>query len=66
MEGRALTETPTWAVATVVGLMVIVGLFFHASLKRLRKVKRGLITSLVSSILIPKPDLVYDFIYGYV
>ncbi|XP_021908263.1 MLO-like protein 4 isoform X2 [Carica papaya] len=37
MEGRALTETPTWAVATVVGLMVIVGLFFHASLKRLRK-----------------------------
>lgn len=37
MEGRALTETPTWAVATVVGIMVVVGLFFHASLKRLRK-----------------------------
>ncbi|KAF8405062.1 hypothetical protein HHK36_009959 [Tetracentron sinense] len=36
-EGRSLSETPTWAVATVVTVMVAVGFFVHGSLKRIGK-----------------------------
>ncbi|CAI9110951.1 OLC1v1011061C1 [Oldenlandia corymbosa var. corymbosa] len=36
-EGRPLSETPTWAVATVVTILVAVGIFIHACLKRLTK-----------------------------
>ncbi|XP_075653662.1 MLO-like protein 4 [Castanea sativa] len=32
-EGRSLAETPTWAVATVITVMVSFGFFFHGSLK---------------------------------
>ncbi|XP_047310977.1 MLO-like protein 4 [Impatiens glandulifera] len=34
---RSLFETPTWAVATVVSVMVTMGFLFHGSLKRLGK-----------------------------
>ncbi|KAK6922589.1 Mlo-related protein [Dillenia turbinata] len=37
MEGRSLAETPSWAVATVVSVMVAFGSFFHGSLKRFGK-----------------------------
>ncbi|XP_059641140.1 MLO-like protein 4 [Cornus florida] len=36
-EGRSLSETPTWAVATVISVMVSLGFFFHASLKQFGK-----------------------------
>uniref|UniRef100_A0A5B6Z816 MLO-like protein n=1 Tax=Davidia involucrata TaxID=16924 RepID=A0A5B6Z816_DAVIN len=36
-EGRSLSETPTWAVATVISVMVAVGFFFHGSLKHFGK-----------------------------
>ncbi|KAK9284697.1 hypothetical protein L1049_023873 [Liquidambar formosana] len=36
-EGRSLAETPTWAVATVITVMVGFGLFIHGSLKRFGK-----------------------------
>ncbi|KAL3527224.1 hypothetical protein ACH5RR_011880 [Cinchona calisaya] len=36
-EGRSLTETPTWAVATVVTILVVFGFFIHGCLRRLRK-----------------------------
>jgi mlo protein len=39
-EGRSLSETPTWAVATVITVMVTFGFFFHGSLKRYGKVKK--------------------------
>ncbi|XP_041019599.1 MLO-like protein 4 isoform X2 [Juglans microcarpa x Juglans regia] len=43
-EGRSLFETPTWAVATVITIMVVFGFFFHGVLKRcgkwLNKTKR--------------------------
>ncbi|KAI5684062.1 hypothetical protein M9H77_05290 [Catharanthus roseus] len=43
-EGKSLPETPTWAVATVVTLLVSSGILFHSSLKRfgewLRHTKR--------------------------
>ncbi|KAG2696454.1 hypothetical protein I3760_07G060000 [Carya illinoinensis] len=43
-EGRSLTETPSWAVATVITIMVVFGFFFHGFLKRcgkwLNKTKR--------------------------
>jgi mlo protein len=39
-EGRSLSETPTWAVATVITVMVSFGFFFHGSLKRCGKVKK--------------------------
>nr|POE44673.1 mlo-like protein 14 [Quercus suber] len=32
-EGQSLAETPTWAVATVITVMVSFGFFFHGSLK---------------------------------
>ncbi|KAL7223807.1 hypothetical protein ACSBR1_025288 [Camellia fascicularis] len=35
--GRSLAETPTWAVATVVSVMVGLGFFVHASLKQFGK-----------------------------
>jgi mlo protein len=38
-EGRSVAETPTWAVATVITVMVAFGFFFHSSLKRCGKVK---------------------------
>ncbi|KAE8010632.1 hypothetical protein FH972_006987 [Carpinus fangiana] len=36
-EGRSVAETPTWAVATVITVMVAFGFFFHSSLKRCGK-----------------------------
>lgn len=39
-EGRSLSETPTWAVATVITVMVASGFFFQGSLKRCGKVKK--------------------------
>ncbi|GLT57407.1 hypothetical protein SLA2020_303820 [Shorea laevis] len=36
-EGRSLAENPTWAVATVITVMVSFGFFFHNSLKRCGK-----------------------------
>ncbi|KAB1201807.1 MLO-like protein 4 [Morella rubra] len=43
-EGRSLSETPNWAVATVITVMVVLGFFFQGSLKRcgkwLHKTKR--------------------------
>ncbi|GFY80429.1 seven transmembrane MLO family protein [Actinidia rufa] len=36
-EGRSLVETPTWAVATVVLVMVTLGFFFQGSLKQFGK-----------------------------
>lgn len=38
-EGRSLAETPTWAVATVITVMVSFGFFFQGSLKWSGKVK---------------------------
>lgn len=40
-EGRSLAENPTWAVATVITVMVSFGFFFHSSLKRCGKVKKN-------------------------
>ena len=40
-EDRSLAETPTWAFATVVAVMVAFGFFFHFSLKHFKKVKRA-------------------------
>lgn len=37
-EGRPLAETPTWAVASVVTFMVVIGFSIHCSLKRIEKV----------------------------
>jgi len=37
--GRSLAETPTWAFATVVSVMVAFGFFFRASLKQFGKVR---------------------------
>lgn len=37
-EGRSLTGTPTWAVGTVITVMVALGFFFQASLEQLGKV----------------------------
>ncbi|XP_071915662.1 MLO-like protein 4 isoform X1 [Coffea arabica] len=34
-EGRSLTETPTWAVATVISVLVGFGFFIHGCLRRL-------------------------------
>ncbi|XP_062102705.1 MLO-like protein 4 [Humulus lupulus] len=36
-EGRSLSETPTWAFATVIAVMVSLGFFFQISLKRFGK-----------------------------
>ncbi|KAL2520354.1 MLO-like protein 4 [Forsythia ovata] len=36
-EGRSLAETPTWAVATVITLLVGIGFLIHASLKKFGK-----------------------------
>ncbi|RVW51494.1 MLO-like protein 4 [Vitis vinifera] len=36
-EDRSLAETPTWAFATVVAVMVAFGFFFHFSLKHFKK-----------------------------
>lgn len=37
---RSLFETPTWAVATVITVMVSLGFFVNACLEELGKVKR--------------------------
>lgn len=37
-EGRSLTGTPTWAVGTVITVMVALGFFFQASLEQFGKV----------------------------
>ncbi|EXC35341.1 MLO-like protein 4 [Morus notabilis] len=37
MEGRSLEETPTWAFATVITVLVSLGFFFHVSLKQFGK-----------------------------
>ena len=37
-EGRSFAETPTWAVATVITIMVLLGFFFHECLKQFGKV----------------------------
>ena len=39
MEDRSLAETPSWAFATVVSVMVLFGFFFHFSLQHFKKVK---------------------------
>ncbi|KAM7264321.1 hypothetical protein ACFE04_002004 [Oxalis oulophora] len=36
-EGKSLSVTPTWAVATVISFMVAVGIFFHQALKKIAK-----------------------------
>ncbi|KAK3224339.1 hypothetical protein Dsin_011364 [Dipteronia sinensis] len=36
-EGRSFAETPTWAVATVITIMVLIGFFFHECLKQFGK-----------------------------
>ncbi|KAI3502830.1 hypothetical protein L1887_31173 [Cichorium endivia] len=36
-EGKSLIETPTWAVASVVSVMVLVGFFMNASLRHIEK-----------------------------
>ncbi|KAK0605601.1 hypothetical protein LWI29_028599 [Acer saccharum] len=36
-EGRSFAETPTWAVATVITIMVLLGFFFHECLKKFGK-----------------------------
>ncbi|TXG59806.1 hypothetical protein EZV62_014379 [Acer yangbiense] len=51
-EGRSFAETPTWAVATVITIMVLLGFFFHECLKKfgrwLDKTKRkSLLAALV-------------------
>lgn len=38
-EARSLAVTPSWAVATVISIMVAFGFFFHGSLKRFGKVR---------------------------
>lgn len=38
-EGKSLVETPTWAVASVVSVMVLVGFFMNAALRHIEKVK---------------------------
>ncbi|KAL3844996.1 hypothetical protein ACJIZ3_002399 [Penstemon smallii] len=37
MEGRSLEETPTWAVATIITLLVAVGVCIHGGLKKFGK-----------------------------
>lgn len=37
-EGRSLAETPTWAVGTVVALLVSIGFLLHGALKKFGKV----------------------------
>lgn len=49
-EGRSLTETPTWAVATVITLLVSVSFLFHRTLKKIVKVHKN---SLLPSFLFP-------------
>ncbi|GLT39263.1 hypothetical protein SLA2020_134640 [Shorea laevis] len=39
--GRSLAETPTWAVASVIGVMVCFGYIFHLSLKMFGKVRKA-------------------------
>ncbi|XP_023749385.1 MLO-like protein 4 isoform X1 [Lactuca sativa] len=36
-EGKSLVETPTWAVASVVSVMVLVGFFMNAALRHIEK-----------------------------
>lgn len=38
-EGASLADTPTWAVATVITVMIIFGFFVHTCLKHFGKVK---------------------------
>ena len=38
-EGKSLVETPTWAVASVVSVMVLVGFFINRALGHIEKVK---------------------------
>lgn len=40
-EGRSLAETPTWAVGTVISLLVATGFLLHGCLKKLGKVNIG-------------------------
>lgn len=37
-EGRSLAETPTWAVGTVISLLVAIGYLLHGCLKKLGQV----------------------------
>lgn len=39
-EGKSLVETPTWAVASVVSVMVLVGFLINAALGHTEKVKK--------------------------
>lgn len=39
-EGKSLEETPTWAVATVIAIMVSFGYLVHHSLKKFGQVKK--------------------------
>ena len=43
-EGRSLEETPTWTVATVITVMVLLGFSFHLSLKHFGKVQSLMLT----------------------
>ncbi|XP_050375205.1 MLO-like protein 4 [Argentina anserina] len=53
-EGRSLEGTPTWTVATVITVMVVLGFFFHSALKHfgkwLDKTKRKSILSALEKI----------------
>lgn len=42
-EGRSLEQTPTWTVATVITVMVLIVLIFHSSMKHFGKVKYSFI-----------------------
>lgn len=40
LEGASFAETPTWAVATVVAVLVSIGFLIHGSLKKFGKVRK--------------------------
>lgn len=40
LEGASFAETPTWAVATVVTVLVSIGFLIHGSLKKFGKVRK--------------------------
>lgn len=43
-EDRSLAETPSWAFASVISVMVLFGFFFHFSLKHFKKVKTDVLS----------------------
>lgn len=50
-EGRSFAETPNWAVATVITVLVVLGFFVHTCLKHFGKVKQKALSLSLESLM---------------